>query len=162
MNKYEFCEVLGDINENHVKEAREYRKAKKPGWIKWGTMAACLCLAVAVISVPYILASIQDAENIAEGNATTDVTTTKMIFEAKVLEIQEHALIVEPLAGTPERELTESIFIDTEDLAELSTVEYVKRAQVGDTIEICYLKENSDISNGEIAVYKIIPLEESK
>ena len=54
----------------------------------------------------------------------------------------------------------QSIAIDTEDLGELNTVEYVKRAQIGDTIKVCYLKEDSDISNGVIAVYEIIPLEE--
>lgn len=44
MKKEEFCEVLGDINENYVKEAWADRKAKKPSWMKWGAMAACLCL----------------------------------------------------------------------------------------------------------------------
>ena len=47
MKKEEFCQVLGDINENYVKEARASRKAKNPGWIKWGAAAACLCLLVA-------------------------------------------------------------------------------------------------------------------
>ena len=56
----------------------------------------------------------------------------------------------------------QSIAIDTEDLGELNTVEYVKRAQIGDSIKVCYLKEDSDISNGVIAVYEIIPLEENK
>ena len=82
-----------------------------------------------------------------------------MAFEAKVLEVRDDVLIVEPLEETPERELTESIAIDTEDLGELNTIEYVKRAQVGDTIKVCYLKEDSDISHGVIAVYEIIPLE---
>jgi len=45
-----------------------------------------------------------------------------------VLEVQTNALIVEPLAGTSERELTESIAFNTENLAELTTVEYVKSA----------------------------------
>ena len=58
--------------------------------------------------------------------------------------------------------LTESIAIDTENLSELDTVEYVKKAQVGDIIKVCYLKEYSDISNGVIAVYEIIPLEKTK
>ena len=46
MTNEKLYEVLGDINEKHVKEAREYRKAKKPVWLKWGAMAACLCLVV--------------------------------------------------------------------------------------------------------------------
>ena len=82
-----------------------------------------------------------------------------MAFEAKVLEVRDDALIVEPLEGTPERELTESIAIDTEDRGALDTITHVKRAQVGDTIKVCYLKEDSDISHGVIAIYEIIPLE---
>lgn len=46
MRKEEFAEVLGDINENYVKEARAPKKAKKHSWIKWCAMAACLCLVV--------------------------------------------------------------------------------------------------------------------
>ena len=46
MTNEKLYEVLGDINEKHVNEAREYRKAKKPVWLKWGAMAACLCLVV--------------------------------------------------------------------------------------------------------------------
>ena len=46
MTNEKLYEVLGDINEKHVNEAREYRKAKKPIWIKWGAMAACLCFVV--------------------------------------------------------------------------------------------------------------------
>lgn len=46
MTNEKLYEVLGDINEKHVKEAREYRQTKKPVWLKWGAMAACLCLVV--------------------------------------------------------------------------------------------------------------------
>ena len=44
MTNEKLYELLGDINEKHVKEAREYRKAKKPVWLKWCAVAACLCL----------------------------------------------------------------------------------------------------------------------
>ncbi len=44
MRKEEFTEVLGEINEKHILEARVERKAKKPVWVKWSAMAACLCL----------------------------------------------------------------------------------------------------------------------
>ena len=44
MRKEEFAEVLGEISEKHILEARVERKAKKPVWVKWGAMVACLCL----------------------------------------------------------------------------------------------------------------------
>ena len=154
MNSKRFSDDMSELDTKYVDEALNYKKkSKKPIWVKWGAVAACLCLVVAAISVSHILNSTQD-------DTTTNVIATKMAFEAKVLEVQNGALIVEPIEGTPERELTESIAIDTEDLGELNTVEYVKRAQIGDTIKVCYLKEDSDISNGVIAVYEIIPLEE--
>ena len=155
MNSKKLSDAMSELDTKNVDEALNYKKkSKKPIWVKWGAVAACLCLVVAAISVSHILNSIQD-------NTTTNVIATKMAFEAKVLEVQNSALIVEPIEGTPERELTESIAIDTEDLGELNTVEYVKRAQIGDTIKVCYLKEDSDISNGVIAVYEIIPLEDN-
>ena len=46
MRKEDFAEVLGDINEKHIVEARADRKAKKPIWLKWSAMAACLCVAL--------------------------------------------------------------------------------------------------------------------
>jgi len=47
MTNEKLYEILGDINEKHVEEARGYRKIKKPVWLKWGAMAACLCLVLA-------------------------------------------------------------------------------------------------------------------
>lgn len=47
MRKEAFAEVLGDINENYIKEAEAIKKTGKPAWVKWGAMAACLCLVVA-------------------------------------------------------------------------------------------------------------------
>jgi uncharacterized protein YuzE len=44
MKKEEFAEVLGDINEKYIKEARTAKKSKTPTWVKWGAVAACLCL----------------------------------------------------------------------------------------------------------------------
>lgn len=46
MRKEEFAEVLGEISEKHILDARAERKAKKPVWVKWGAMVACLCLVV--------------------------------------------------------------------------------------------------------------------
>lgn len=44
MTTEELYEILGDIDERCVKEAREYRTSKKRIWRKWGAIAACLCL----------------------------------------------------------------------------------------------------------------------
>lgn len=48
---------MSELDNKYVDEAINYKKkAKKPGWIKWGALAACLCLVVvAVITVPSML-----------------------------------------------------------------------------------------------------------
>ena len=54
MTNEKLYEVLGDINEKYVSEARVYQKAKKPIWAKWGVVAACLVL-VCVVATPLFL-----------------------------------------------------------------------------------------------------------
>ena len=53
MTTEELYEILGDIDERCVKEAREYSIPKKRIWRKWRAIAACLCLLVVgtVVSV---------------------------------------------------------------------------------------------------------------
>lgn len=47
MTHEKLYEVIGDINENYVKEAKEtMRERKKINFKVWGTLAACLCLLV--------------------------------------------------------------------------------------------------------------------
>lgn len=46
MTKENLYEILGDINENYVKEAEAIKKTRKPSWVKWGVMVACLCLVI--------------------------------------------------------------------------------------------------------------------
>ena len=54
MTNEKLYEILGDINEKNVYEARAYHKAKKPIWAKWGAIAACLVL-VCVVAIPLFL-----------------------------------------------------------------------------------------------------------
>lgn len=53
MRKEEFCDILGDIDETYVNEARVTGRGKKNAWVKWGTLAACLAL-VLVTAIPQL------------------------------------------------------------------------------------------------------------
>lgn len=55
MKVEDFCEILGDIDESYVEQAKTDRKAKRSGWMKWGAMAACLCLIAAGAAVVFQL-----------------------------------------------------------------------------------------------------------
>ena len=59
MKREEFCQVLGDINENYVKEAKADHKVKKPGRFQWRAIAACLCLLLVVPLTAFAMETIQ-------------------------------------------------------------------------------------------------------
>lgn len=47
MKKEDLYDVIGDISDEYVDEARYYRPPKKKmqsTWIKWGSLAACVCI----------------------------------------------------------------------------------------------------------------------
>lgn len=46
MTNEKLYELLGDVNEKQIREAGEYRKARRIGWRGWCAAAACLCLVV--------------------------------------------------------------------------------------------------------------------
>jgi hypothetical protein len=53
MNSKKFSEAMGELDNKYVDETINYKKkVKKPGWIKWGAMVACLCLVVCVLAIP--------------------------------------------------------------------------------------------------------------
>lgn len=55
-----FLEAIGMVNDKAIKDAKEYRRPKSRTWVKWGTMAACLCLLV-VAAIP-ILSNMQSKD----------------------------------------------------------------------------------------------------
>ena len=47
MNTKKFSEAMGEIDSKYVEKAMNYQaKKKKNSWLKWGAMAACLCLVI--------------------------------------------------------------------------------------------------------------------
>lgn len=54
MNAKKFSDAMSELDTKYIDEALNYKKkAKRPGWIKWGAMAACLCLMV-VAAIPIV------------------------------------------------------------------------------------------------------------
>ncbi len=51
MNAKKFSDAMSELDTKYVDEALNYKKkAKKPGWVKWGAMAACFAV-IAVLGV---------------------------------------------------------------------------------------------------------------
>ena len=51
MKSERILDAVGGINEEAVRDAKAYKKAKPKGWVKWSAMAACLCLVIATVAV---------------------------------------------------------------------------------------------------------------
>lgn len=49
MKNENILDAIGMINEEAVREAKAYRQSKSRTWAKWGAVAACLCLVVALV-----------------------------------------------------------------------------------------------------------------
>ena len=49
MKSYELLEVIGEAQDSYVIDAKAPKKKSTPVWVKWATMAACLCFVVAGI-----------------------------------------------------------------------------------------------------------------
>lgn len=78
MNAKKFSDAMSELDSKYIDEAFNYKKkAKKPVWVKWGAMAACLCLiVVAIITVPSMLTS-QESDGGAGG---TIVDAPPMVY----------------------------------------------------------------------------------
>jgi nitrate reductase NapE component len=53
MKREKISEAMGNISSRHIKEAAEFKAEEKPHrnkthWVKWASLAACLCLVVGV------------------------------------------------------------------------------------------------------------------
>lgn len=46
MTNESILDAIGMINEEAVREAKVYKRPKSRSWVKWGAVAACLCLVV--------------------------------------------------------------------------------------------------------------------
>lgn len=56
MNTKRFSDAISEVNDRYYVEAANYKpKQKKRSWIKWGAVAACLCLIAAVFPIASII-----------------------------------------------------------------------------------------------------------
>ena len=53
MNSKKFSEAMSELDSKYVDEAINYKKKdKKPHWVKWGAMVACVCFVICAFAIP--------------------------------------------------------------------------------------------------------------
>ena len=71
MKNENILDAIGMINEEAVWDAKEYQRPKSRSWIKWGAMAACLCLVVS-FAIPFVFDRGQSSDPLP-GGVTAEV-----------------------------------------------------------------------------------------
>ena len=85
MNGKKLLEAVGEVNDSYVEEAAGYRKSRKaPIWLRWGAVAACLC--VAAVSGAVLLCG---NEGLTPDPAPVEVTNPIIAVET-VEEMEEY------------------------------------------------------------------------
>lgn len=80
MRKNRISESMGNINQKFVNEATAYtgeaKAIRRPAWMKWGAVAACLCLVVAaMVAVPNLL----DNNTVENGSIISGFKTDSLV-----------------------------------------------------------------------------------
>lgn len=85
MNEKKLLEAVGEVNDSYVEEAAGYQKSRKaPLWLRWGAVAACLC--VAAVSGAVLL---HGDEGLTPDPAPVEVTNPIITVET-VEEMEEY------------------------------------------------------------------------
>lgn len=74
MTTKSFAEAMNYMDDDLISEAITYKRAKKKnGWLKWGTIAACLCLVVGIciLTIPNSFSPVQNNDDFGEGGGGT-------------------------------------------------------------------------------------------
>lgn len=95
MNAKKFSDAMSELDTKYVEEALNYKKkSKRPVWVKWGAMAACLCLiVVAIITIPSMLPPQESdgggAGTIVDGDQNTLQDTPTLFAKQSVVDAIE-------------------------------------------------------------------------
>lgn len=83
MSTKKFSEAMSELDNKYVEEAMNYKKkAKKPVWLKWGTMVACL--AVVVVTAFCILPQFSSQPIITPSNDPDSIITNEPSIDENI------------------------------------------------------------------------------
>ncbi len=150
MNEHQIHDAIGDISEELIDPVARLRQKKRYPAANWVAVAACLCL---LLSLPFTWNTFNGtkAESMNTGfapeanmsdrfdgmldkteDSAAEVIVEASVFRAKVLEVDEGCVLVEPLEGEQERLCSDKIYVSFGKLAQTPEI------RVGDILQIQY------------------------
>ena len=168
MNERHIHDAIGEISEELIDPVAKLRQKKRYPAVKWAAVAACLCL---LLSLPlgWNLRNGIKAENAVgapemngeqlyggledkvDGSSGTAVAPS--VFQAKVLEVDDGCVLVEPLEGEDELRCSDRIYVFFGDLKNIPEI------KVGDILQIQYdgtIRESYPAQIGPAYVIEVI------
>lgn len=155
MTEHQIHDAIGELPEDLLAPVEKLRQRKRRPWVRWISLAACLCL---LVGMPLVWFGVNggvmekaDAESMQEAPANSgilsdfplyrveedmeygEVCTVSAVFRAKVLEVLSGtAFLAEPLEGEAELLCSDKIEIGMQGL------DSVPELRAGDIVEITY------------------------
>ena len=131
MNAAQFSHALGKVNDKYIMEAITYKKEKKSGWLKWGVLAACLCLVI--LSIVYIQLSKEKIE--------PSTPMGQGYFNATVIEVSDSSILVKCTDSfLGEIPVGSEVQVSTNTRSD----EKVPEVEIGDNIRVLYIGEGTE------------------
>jgi hypothetical protein len=148
MNGQQLQDAIGQLPEELLASTAQLRGKKRSFPVAWVSLAACLCLVVGLGFFGGAMTMADKAENAApemesqaemaspedkfSGLLDGTAGSTVRVFRAKVLEVHNGYLLVEPLEGEWERSSADRIEVTLEKVKDIPAL------QPGDLVEIGY------------------------
>ena len=101
MKEHRLLKALGHVDKEYVEEASFDQQSKKPSWLKWSIIAACLCL-VAITAMNVLPQTEDEGEG---GGILSNFTTPNSNPEQVVLLFAQQDIITELQKDISERDL---------------------------------------------------------
>jgi len=153
MRKEEFCEILGEINEKHIMDARKHHKYKKFIWLKWGSVAACVIISITCIATT--IATVNDVPTfVGDGVSTSESPGDEKNLTEVLQNGTEHSITdIDQVDDTDQTHNTPENYVISielqERIAELSSADSLGWIVYGDNVYMQNWKIDHESLNKE-------------
>lgn len=141
MNETHIHNAMGELSEELILPVEKLRMKKRHPVLQWVAAAACLCL---LLGLPlgkgdwFAAKSENGSDGMFVGSSQENIladssgSTHVSVFQAKILEVHDEYILIEPLEGTDERNSGDRYEVS------LSKLKEIPQIKVGDRVEIAY------------------------
>ena len=141
MKKEELFNIIGEVDEQKVAAAgmaMNTKKKSRPVWVKWGAMAACLCLViVGAFMAPNLIGDQNVEQPMGQGFFNAVVLEIENDTDTVIVECTDSLLGNVPVGG--------KVQISTDTISS----EVVPELEIGDNVRVLYLGK---VAEGDLLI----------